>query len=351
MGLAAASFTNALSLQNEVCLAAGEYFPINEVKKDVVTLTYPVKGQGLKDLFKINVYRLITKDIRCFHPDAIVFYSSHLHNIYLLLWSRRCGFKTSFVFHDPAERAEYTVMSKQYLFNRGMQIHNNIMVKFADKVITTYKDATSLVKTKYGINSNKVANIPLIPLTELATWKHFNLYSDDKKFEIVFYGRIDKYKDYATFFKALDIIQQKGIHCSALVIVQGDATLLEQYCSARLRERITIINDFLKEEDFEELVSSAKIAVFPYSGATGSHGPSVAFSLGLPVVATNVGCFDEYINDFGVGMCVDPGNPFALADAIKQILETPTSREVIHQKFLAGSITAKNRLYEVINQL
>lgn len=349
MGLAAASFANALFKHHKVCLVGGEEFPVKEVIKDITLNIYPIKGQSLIELMKINIYQKLIADIWKFKPDAVVFYSSHLHNLFLLLWAKRNKIATAFVFHDPAERADYHFFSKQYLFNIGMQIHNKIIIKFVNKVFTTYKDAVYLVQQQCHLRYNKVIDIPLIPLTELATWNKFNEYSAEKKFDLVLFGRVDNYKDYDTFFKALNIVQERDIHCSVLAIIQGDISVFKHHCADHLWPSVTLINDFLEETEFEELVSSAKIAVFPYSGATGSHGPSVAFSLGVPVIATNVGCFQEYIQTFGIGKCVEPKDPYALAQVIIDLLNTPTPKELVHQKFAEGTAAAKKRLYEVIN--
>lgn len=347
MGLAAASFSNAVAANNETLLLCGEKFPSHEIRKTSNILSYPIDGQGIKELVKVWLYHSIIKDIVKFSPDVIVFFSSHLHNLILLRWAVKHKIKTVFMFHDPDERTQYPFLSKQYIFDKTMNWHNKLMIKYVTKVLVTYSDATFLVQEKYKITDDKVAVIPLIPLTELATREQYPE-CIEKKFDIVFYGRVDKYKDYETFFKAVDSIFAKGNEVSILLIIQGNIDITKKYCSCSWYPSLTVINDFLPEREFEALVSSAKVAVFPYSGATGSHGPSVAFSLGVPIIATDVGCFQEYINDFGIGICVEPKNPLALALAIMEILETTIPKALIQKKFKDGLYKAKQKLYEVM---
>jgi len=347
MGLAAASFSNAVAVNNDTLLLCGEKFPIHEMKKNSKILNCPIDGQGITELVKVWLYDSTIKDIVKFSPDVIVFFSSHLHNLILLRWAVKHKIKTVFMFHDPDERTKYSFLSKQYIFDKTMNWHNKLMIKYVTTVLVTYSEATILVQQKYKIADDKVEVIPLIPLTELATREQYPEFIE-KKFDIVFYGRVDKYKDYETFFKAIDSIFDKGNEVSILLIIQGNIDIIKKYCSYSWYPSLTIINDFLPERDFEALVSSAKAAVFPYSGATGSHGPSVAFSLGVPVIATDVGCFREYIDDFGIGICVEPRNPLALAAAIMEILETTIPAELIQTKFRGGLQKTKQKLHEVM---
>jgi glycosyltransferase involved in cell wall biosynthesis len=52
-----------------------------------------------------------------------------------------------------------------------------------------------------------------------------------------------------------------------------------------------------------------------------------AVQLGIPVVATAVGGMPELIEDGRSGRLVDPGNPRALADALREVLTNEERRK------------------------
>jgi glycosyltransferase involved in cell wall biosynthesis len=52
-----------------------------------------------------------------------------------------------------------------------------------------------------------------------------------------------------------------------------------------------------------------------------------ALSLGTPVIASRVGGLSEVLTDRQTALLVEPGNPAALAQAVRALAETPELRE------------------------
>ncbi|HCU22707.1 MAG TPA: hypothetical protein DF698_07485, partial [Candidatus Atribacteria bacterium] len=338
MGLAGIAFANALSVLSETLLLTGKENHLSEISDSVKEYVFELEGQNFKNLIKVKQLKRAIQVIKTLEPDLVVFYSLHLFNLPILLSLKKSmpSVKSIYVFHDPIKRAKYGV-SRQSLFEFLSFIHNYFMLRNVDAIQFTYSKALEIFratrKPKSGVT---LFSVPLIPLTALKSQNQKELKplsKNDKKkeFDLIFFGRIDNYKDFHTFFQALSLIyREKAI--TVLMIVQGDLKKLPLKNYPELEGRIRIINTFLTEDEFEHLVSKSKSSVFPYFEATASHGPSVSFSNGVPVIASNVGCFEEYINHFGEGICIEPQNPQHLAEAISTMLNKPIDSEAIKKK-------------------
>jgi glycosyltransferase involved in cell wall biosynthesis len=64
--------------------------------------------------------------------------------------------------------------------------------------------------------------------------------------------------------------------------------------------------------------SAADAVVLPYLSGTQSGIAQIAFNFDRPVIATNVGGLGEVVKHGATGLVVPPGDPAALADAIRQ---------------------------------
>jgi glycosyltransferase involved in cell wall biosynthesis len=86
---------------------------------------------------------------------------------------------------------------------------------------------------------------------------------------------------------------------------------------------------YLPEEKIQSTLDAADIFVLPYLHGIGSSasGPLLrAMASGLPIVASDVGAFSEEIDDGSNGRLVSPGDPIALAKAIKALVEDGAKR-------------------------
>jgi len=71
------------------------------------------------------------------------------------------------------------------------------------------------------------------------------------------------------------------------------------------------------------LFSRAYVLVLPYKNATASGIVSLAYHYGKPVIASRVGGLPDVVADGSSGRLVSPGDPQALASAIREFLNEP----------------------------
>ena len=128
----------------------------------------------------------------------------------------------------------------------------------------------------------------------------------------LFIGFIQPYKGlgflYDTIVKNSELIKNKIVIAGA-----GNDLALEKI---KHDNRFILINRFLKDEEFANLVKYASCVICPYVSGSQSGITHTAMVFGTPVIATKVGAFEEFIEQGKNGMLVDYGDTRALAECI-----------------------------------
>lgn len=138
---------------------------------------------------------------------------------------------------------------------------------------------------------------------------------------ILFFGRVSPYKGIEYLCEAIKIVHE-SIPDATLTIAGGGKMYFDVEPYKQLGY-IEICNRYIDMEELACLLSRCSLSVCPYTDATQSGVIMTSFSLGKPVVATNVGGLGESIEDGKSGLLVPPKDPQALANAIISILTDP----------------------------
>ena len=103
-----------------------------------------------------------------------------------------------------------------------------------------------------------------------------------------------------------------------------------------------------KHAELPEIYEAADVVLFP-SRWLEPWGlvPLEAMALGRPVVATGVGGSREYLDDGENCVLREPGNPAALAGAVRALADTPELRERLRR---GGERTARSHTDTVFNE-
>jgi glycosyltransferase involved in cell wall biosynthesis len=87
-------------------------------------------------------------------------------------------------------------------------------------------------------------------------------------------------------------------------------------------------NEFIPNEMVAELFTRASAVIIPHRKQQGHSGTmTIAFSHGKPIIATNVGEFDELVRKNGSGYIVEPGDVEAMRNAICGLLNNEDLRQ------------------------
>lgn len=142
--------------------------------------------------------------------------------------------------------------------------------------------------------------------------------------EILFFGRIEKYK-------GLDILlQSTPAIFTALpdwkIVIAGKGSL-QSYQHLMADRRIECINRYIQDEEISSLMRKAKIVVLPYRSATQSAVIPLAYAFSKAIVSTAVGAIPDILIDGETGILVEPNNPELLARAIIRLAKDAPLRE------------------------
>ena len=133
---------------------------------------------------------------------------------------------------------------------------------------------------------------------------------------VLFIGCILPYKGLPFLYKT---ISKCFCNPSFKVVVagSGDEQILNDI---RNDNHFLLINRYLSDKEFANLMRYAKCVICPYVSGSQSGITQSAMVYGTPVVATKVGAFPEFIEEGKNGYLVDYGDTEGMAEAIARLL-------------------------------
>ena len=152
---------------------------------------------------------------------------------------------------------------------------------------------------------------------------------------ILFFGLIAPYKGVEYLLQAFKKMQQDYPDVKLLIAGSG--------------KNVILMNRYIPLAQLAGLLKNALFTVCPYKDATQSGVVQTAFSMGTPIVASDVGNFAAAIEDGKSGVIVPPCDADALARAMAELVGHPERLEMF-RKYIAGEWLEKNSWEEVAKQ-
>jgi glycosyltransferase involved in cell wall biosynthesis len=141
----------------------------------------------------------------------------------------------------------------------------------------------------------------------------------DGKQVLLFFGFVRPYKGLEYLIQALPLVREQLPNAHLLIVGEfwtGKQAYLAYAQQAGVEEHITIVDQYVPNEDLPNYFDAADVVVLPYVSATQSAVVQLAFGFGKPVITTRVGGLHEVVQDGYNGLVVPPQNEEALAEAI-----------------------------------
>jgi glycosyltransferase involved in cell wall biosynthesis len=136
---------------------------------------------------------------------------------------------------------------------------------------------------------------------------------------LLFFGFVRPYKGLEYLIQALPLVREKLPDVHLLIVGEfwtGKQAYLAYAEQAGVVEHISIVDQYVPNEDLPAYFAAADVVVLPYVTATQSAVVQLAFGFGKPVITTRVGGLHEVVQDGYNGLVVPPQNEEALAAAI-----------------------------------
>jgi glycosyltransferase involved in cell wall biosynthesis len=274
-----------------------------------------------KKIFKYCNYLLgIYKIIRQEKYNVIhfqFFRRRRIDSLYFVLL-KLMRFKLAFTVHDiiPLNNSKL-----DHLFNL-------LVYKSADILIVHSNSNKKTLAQKIKLDKKKIRVMPhgdfdnYIPeqiLSKSAARKIFNLSQEDNV--ILFFGAIKEYKGLDILLNSISLAYLKINNLAIIIAGKPDPFDLKvDYKSiiSKLPKEIKVIlhDKFIPNEEVAKYFIASDVVVLPYREVTHSGITHLASTFGRPVIATNVGDFEEVIQDGKSGLVLSSVNPENLSDKI-----------------------------------
>ncbi|MEM9925446.1 MAG: glycosyltransferase family 4 protein [Cyanobacteria bacterium P01_D01_bin.50] len=139
-------------------------------------------------------------------------------------------------------------------------------------------------------------------------------------YTLLFYGRIWAYKGLNYLLKAMPSIIERIPQVKLIIAGKGDDLQL-YFPNGCDEQHYEVLNQYIPPEDVASLFQRSTAIILPYIEASQSGVASLAYAMGTPVIASEIGGLAEMIYSEQDGLLVPPKDVSALADAIIRLLE------------------------------
>jgi glycosyltransferase involved in cell wall biosynthesis len=193
----------------------------------------------------------------------------------------------------------------------------------------------------FGIRENKVSVIPFgindtSPATAITTSEakqRLGVSTGDKT--ALFFGQIAPYKGLEYLISAFsELAKRDGSYCLVIAgkVKKGHADywneIQRKIAASEIRAQVIERIEHIPDEDVELYFKAANVLIVPYTHISQSGVPFLAYSFGLPVIATDVGSLREDIIEGKTGFVCRPQDSSDLERVIGQYFESELFRNL-----------------------
>lgn len=204
------------------------------------------------------------------------------------------------------------------LLRHSKFVQLGIALRAADKVCPTSKSAADQVRRAYGVQDDRLEVVPngVPEIFRMARWR------GDATGPIVFFGRLSYAKGADVLLRALAMLERRTPGC--VIVGRGE----QERALRRLAIRLGIgdrveFRPWMAPGELATLLTNASLAVLPSREESFGNAIAEALSTGIPVISTDVGSVPELIIHARSGFLVQPNDPAALSEAIKNLEANP----------------------------
>lgn len=202
-----------------------------------------------------------------------------------------------------------------------------------------WKNASALIACSNGLKERALRFFPVVNIDVIANGVDTEKFKPaenkkSRKLNLITVGRLSETKRVGTLIDAVDIIKNKGIDVSLVIVGDGRlrSSLDQQILNKKLSDNVKITG-FVKSEEMPRYYNSSDL----YLSATMQEGMSnamlEAMASSLPIITTKCEGVEELIDDNGI--VVEPGSK-AIAEATNQVAQD-------EQRYETMCIAARNK--------
>lgn len=148
---------------------------------------------------------------------------------------------------------------------------------------------------------------------------------------LLFFGRIWPYKGLPYLLQAMPLVAERIPNVKLIIAGRGENP--RQYFPGDYNpEQYEILNDFIPLESVAGLFQRSTAVILPYIESSQSGVAAIAYALGTPVIASNIGGLGEMIHHGEDGLLVPPKDVSTLAETIIHLLSDRPLQESLRRR-------------------
>jgi glycosyltransferase involved in cell wall biosynthesis len=263
--------------------------------------------------------------LKAHKPDVIIvqwWTSSVAHMQLVLKLFAELLYKPKIIieFHEVVDPFEESILPiRIYSKITGKLLRRNL-----DAYITHSEADKQLISRRYTIPPEKIHVIPhglydqygeLLDVKEARKKLSIN-----EEFVILSFGLIRRYKGTSYLIRAFEQLPAEILEKSRLLIVgeiwEDRKELFDQIKNSPANNKITLIDEYVPDEEVNIYFSAADTVVLPYLRASQSGIAHIAMTFGKPVIVSEVGGLKESMANYEGTFFIPPGDVDSLRKTI-----------------------------------
>ena len=215
----------------------------------------------------------------------------------------------------------------------------------ADHIFVHTERMKSELMADFGVPDHKISVIPFginntVPnssMTAVDAKRMLAVRGSDKV--MLCFGQIAPYKGIEYLIDAFSELAKRAE--SYRLIIAGKVKpgkteywneIRRKIATSGIQDRIVTRIEHIPDEEVELYFKGADVLIVPYVQIFQSGVPFLAYSFGLPVIATDVGSLREDIIEGRTGFVCQPGNPSDLAETIDRYFKSELFRDLENRR-------------------
>ena len=158
--------------------------------------------------------------------------------------------------------------------------------------------------------------------------------------KLYFFGRMEAYKGVEVLLSMAESLHDEGLPFELTIAGHGPELDRLQARFERLPE-VSVYNGFVPPLQVMASIQAADCVLLPYLSATQSGVLAAAFAGRRYVIASETGGITDVVEHGRNGLVVSPGDPQALADAVRRVAHDKALRVRLHE---GADATAREKL-------
>jgi glycosyltransferase involved in cell wall biosynthesis len=266
-----------------------------------------------------SLFRAIRR-LRDWHPDTLLlqWWTGTVAHTYLVLavLARRRGARVLIEFHEIQDTGEARIP----LVSAYTRLLLRVLLRHVDGLVAHSEHDRDVLRESHALAGRPIEVVPHGPF---AHYRAERVPSEDGTVRLLFFGLIRPYKGLVHLVAAFDRLTAEEASRYRLTIVgetwEGNTEPLEMVARSPHRDRITVVNRYVSDEEAIRHFGRTDVLVLPYLRSSASGPLHIAMSNGLPVIVSEVGGLAEAARGYLGSVMVPPADEDALLAAIRRL--------------------------------